>query len=75
MTYVLFETGSGKWIELIPGNARFHSSIENATKLIENQDIDSLLDAHDIDWYADTIEIQAVEKVGTFWQRVRKPFP
>ena len=56
----LFETGSGKWIELIPYNARFHSNQNNATTIInDNKDLSvnlSLLNYHNIDWLYQTIK-------------------
>ncbi|MCZ7862732.1 hypothetical protein O9X98_15260 [Agrobacterium salinitolerans] len=61
---VLFETGSGKWIEFIPGNSRFHSDKSKATR-VSKQDYDDhakrhqMLDHHNVDWYARTIVWQS----------------
>jgi len=60
---VLYETGSGKFLELIPGNARFHSSRENATPISKADFEDKgklaqLLDHHNVDWYMKTIELR-----------------
>lgn len=57
---VLFETGSGKWLEFVPGNSRFHSDKDKATR-ISKQDFEDqnkrhqMLDHHNVDWYARTI--------------------
>jgi hypothetical protein len=53
----LFESGSGKWIELIENNARFHSNKENATVIeIDRDYLASLMDDHNIYWYYETIQ-------------------
>ena len=62
-TGVLFETGSGKYLKLIPSNAQFHSSIDNATLIPKSQFDDigerrRLLDHHNVDWYFSTIEFR-----------------
>ena len=63
---VLYETGSGKFLKLIPSNAQFHSSRENATP-ISKSDFDDktklrqLLDHHNVDWYFRTIEFRSLE--------------
>lgn len=61
MHYVLFETISGKWMELVEEGARFRSSPRNATKLegdaVSENNLHALLDRHNIDWYARTIEV------------------
>lgn len=63
---ILFETGSGKYLKLIPGSARFHSSREDATPIKKStfDDIAErrlLLDLHNVDWYFSTIELRSVE--------------
>lgn len=63
---VLYETGSGKFLELVPGNARFHSSRENATPVSKSDFEDKtklgqLLDHHNVDWYMKTIELRPLE--------------
>lgn len=65
--FVLFEKGSAKWIKLTVVNghkgAEFHSNKAKATvfELPEKTDFDtSIFDDHNIDWFADTIEIQEV---------------
>lgn len=59
--FVAFETGSAKWIEFCEGGPRFHSSIQNATRLsnteTEEQNFSKLLAKFEIDWLAPTIEI------------------
>lgn len=56
----LFETKSGKYLELIPSNARFHSDAERATP-VKKADFDDLakrrqlLDHHNVDWYFGSI--------------------
>lgn len=63
---VLYETGSGKFLKLIPSNAQFHSSRENATP-ISKADFDDktklhqLLDHHNVDMYYRTIEFRSLE--------------
>jgi hypothetical protein len=62
---VLFETGSAKWLELVPQNARFHSNKDNATPVLKSVFDDpaakaSLLDHHNVDWYRSTIVWQAL---------------
>lgn len=63
---VLYETGSGKFLKLIPQNAQFHSSREYATP-ISKADFDDktklrqLLDHHNVDWYFGTIEFRSLE--------------
>jgi hypothetical protein len=60
----LFETKSGRYLELIPGNARFHSAPERAS-LVTKADFDDLLkrrqllDHHNVDWYAGSITWKA----------------
>ena len=56
----LFETKSGKYLELIPSNARFHSDAERGS-LVTKAAFDDpsqrhqLLDHHNVDWYAGSI--------------------
>jgi hypothetical protein len=56
----LFETKSGKYLELIPSNARFHSDAERAS-IVTKADFDDLakrhqlLDHHNVDWYSGSI--------------------
>lgn len=62
---VLFEQGSGKWIELIDGGARFHSSKEFATlvdiDIYQNEiEYGLLLGKHKISKLHDTIAFQIV---------------
>jgi hypothetical protein len=53
----LFESGSGKWIELIEDNARFHSNKDKATVIeIDPDYLASLMDDHNIYWYYETIQ-------------------
>jgi hypothetical protein len=60
----LFETKSGKYLELTPSNARFHSAAERATP-VAKADFDDLakrrqlLDHHNVDWYFGSIIWQA----------------
>jgi hypothetical protein len=62
---VLYETGSGKWIEFTPGNSRFHSDRSKASR-VSKVDYDDerkrlqLLDLHNVDWYVGTITWQSV---------------
>lgn len=63
---VLYETGSGKYLKLIPGNARWHSSKEDATPIKkavfdDPEERQRLLDHHNVDWYFDTIEFRPIE--------------
>lgn len=57
---VLFETRSGKYLELVPGNAVFRAHPDNATE-IEKSVFDDvllrcqLLDRHNVDWYFSSI--------------------
>lgn len=68
---ILFETGSGKWLELIPGNSRFHSDKGKATR-VSKQDFDDqgkrqqMLDHHNVDWYARTIVWQPALTLDIF---------
>lgn len=68
---ILFETGSGKWLEFIPGNSRFHSDKAKATK-VSKQDFDDsgkrtqMLDLHNVDWYASTIVWQPLLTLDSF---------
>ncbi|MDW9481876.1 hypothetical protein GOB57_24825 [Sinorhizobium meliloti] len=62
---VLFEQGSGKWLELIPQNARFHSDKSMATTVPREVFEDAVrrsqfLDRHNVDWYAASIVWQPV---------------
>lgn len=56
----LFETKSGKYLELIPSNARFHADAKMATP-VAKADFDDLakrrqlLDHHNVDWYFGSI--------------------
>lgn len=56
----LFETKSGRYLELIPSNARFHSNAEKGS-IVTKADFDDLLkryqilDHHNVDWYAGSI--------------------
>jgi hypothetical protein len=66
---VLFENKSQKYLTLIPGNARFTSSADEATR-IEKHIMDDpfernfLLDHHNIDWHARTIEWRPVDETA-----------
>jgi hypothetical protein len=68
---ILFEAGSGKWLEFIPGNSRFHSDMAKATK-VSKQDFDDpgkrnqMLDLHNVDWYARTIVWQPLLTLDRF---------
>ncbi len=58
---VLFESKSGKYLQLIPGNARFLSSADQATPIEKSKFDDELersylLDHHNVDWYFHTIK-------------------
>lgn len=58
MNGILFESGCAKYLKLIPGNAQFHSSWENATQITEDEWKENkgfLLSHHNVDWYASTI--------------------
>lgn len=62
----LFERGCGKYLKLIPGNARFHSSAEDATpikKSVFDDEIERarLLDHHNVDWYSSTIVFKPIK--------------
>lgn len=66
MHYVLFETGSAKWIKLTDSGAQFHSSIENATKLpgeaCSDYNLLALMEKHKIFYCAKTIVVQPVKE-------------
>jgi (p)ppGpp synthase/HD superfamily hydrolase len=68
---ILFETGSGKWLELIPGNSRFHSDKSNASKVSKQNFLDQdkrhqILDHHNVDRYANTIKWQPILTLDSF---------
>lgn len=65
----LFDTKTQKFLELIPGNARFHSAPDRATT-VSKSDFDDvgkrhqLLDHHNVDWYAPTVTFVATDAVA-----------
>jgi (p)ppGpp synthase/HD superfamily hydrolase len=74
---ILFETGSGKWIEFIRGNSRFHSDKSKATK-VSKQEFESeanrlqMFDLQNIDWYASTIVWQPTLTLESFLRFARE---